>query len=217
VRNRLLFAAALLAIAVSGIAPLQREDWLLENGLVALCLPLVAVDARRHRLSGLAYGLLLAMLLLHEVGAHYTYSLVPYDAWLRALGLPDTAGLFGGQRNHYDRLVHAAFGVLLPLPLVERLGAVLPGRRRLRASLALALVLAASGAYEILEWAAALVFGGELGAAYVGMQGDVWDAQKDMALAALGAIAACSVIAMRDRGRGIVEGQSRETASAGGA
>ena len=219
-RLRLLFAMAVLAVVVSGIAPLHRQDWLLENLLVGVLLPLVAHDARRNRLSGVAYGLLFAMLLLHEVGAHYTYSLVPYDTWLRALGLPDTAELFGWQRNHYDRLVHAAFGLLLPLPLAERLGAALPGRIGLRCALALAVVLAASCAYEILEWAAALVFGGELGAAYVGMQGDVWDAQKDMVLAAVGAIVACSLIAVT-RPAGLRQRQAgargrRHTASADG-
>jgi putative membrane protein len=96
--------------------------------------------------------------------------------------------MLGFERNHYDRLVHLAYGLLLTAPIRE----ILPSTDRIgtawRLFLPVAVVLSLSAAYEILEWAAAATLGGEIGIAYVGAQGDVWDAEKDMALATAGAL-----------------------------
>jgi putative membrane protein len=185
------YAFAWVALA---IAPAYRQDWLLENLLVFVALPLLAWSGRRLRLSNRAYTLLFAFFLLHALGAHYTYSQVPYDRWAEALTGRSIDEALGLQRNHYDRLVHLAYGLLATPAAVEVLDARAPQRGLWRWLVPFSFILSHSVAYELIEWAAAAVFGGELGQAYLGTQGDGWDAQKDMALAALGAaiaVAAC--------------------------
>ena len=123
---------------------------------------------------------------MHTLGAHYTYSKVPYDAWAQNLFGQSISDLTGAQRNEYDRLVHFSFGLLLAIPCHDWL--VRSGQASNRAAwwVTLLLAMSASHIYELIEWGAAEMFGGELGAAYVGTQGDEWDAQKDMALATIG-------------------------------
>ncbi len=126
----------------------------------------------------------------HEIGAHYTYAMVPYDEALRSLTGQSLDALLGFRRNHYDRLVHFLFGLLL-LPLaVELFEAKAPPRGAWRWLMPVLFIEALSAVFELIEWLAASLFGGELGQAYLGTQGDVWDAQRDMALALLGAAVA---------------------------
>ena len=127
---------------------------------------------------------------LHTIGAHYTYSLVPYDAWCEALTGRTLASFTGWERNHFDRLVHFSYGLLLAYPAREIFLRVADVRGFWGYFLPLDVVMATSMLYELIEWGAASLFGGELGAAYLGTQGDPWDAHKDMALATLGAIVA---------------------------
>ncbi len=178
------FAVIFLAL---GIAPLYREDWLLENILVLVALPLFAFGIRRLRFTNLAYTALFLFFVLHEVGAHYTYSLVPYDAWFEALTGHPLNDLLGWQRNHYDRVIHFAYGLLMVPIVVELFDHVAAPRGLWRSILPVTFVASHSVIYELVEWAAAWRFGGDLGTAYLGTQGDEWDSQKDMALALLGA------------------------------
>ena len=184
-----LFVLFWIALAWS---PWYRQDWLLENALVVVALPLLVLGASRLRLSNGAYTCLFLFLCAHEVGAHYTYSMVPYDQAFRAMTGHSLDSLLGFRRNHFDRLVHFLFGLLL-LPAIAQ---VLHANVRMRGVPAFALpvlvVEAWSAIFELIEWSAALVFGGELGQAYLGTQGDVWDAQWDMVLALLGAVIAQS-------------------------
>ena len=125
---------------------------------------------------------------LHTLGGRYAYSNVPYDDWARALTGTTLSDAFGWTRNHYDRLVHFAFGALSVVPVAEiarRWGGL---SRRGAAFTVLGWVLATSCLYEIFEWLLTIVAAGETADRYNGQQGDIWDAQKDMALAALGAI-----------------------------
>lgn len=143
---------------------------------------------RRWPLSTPALGCIVAFLLLHTLGGRYAYSNVPYDDWARTLTGATLSETFGWTRNHYDRLVHFAFGALSVIPVAEiarRWG----GLGRSGAALAvLGWVLAISCLYEIFEWLLTIVAAGETADRYNGQQGDIWDAQKDMAFAALGAI-----------------------------
>lgn len=176
--------------------PIDRETWLLENVLlVAFVLALVGTW-RRFRFSRGAYLLMFVYLTLHTVGGHYTYSLVPYDSLLQALFDWSPSATFGWTRNHYDRLLHLLFGLLLAVPARELLAhqGVPVG---LSYRLSVLLLMAASSLYELIEWAAASVFGGDLGIHYLGTQGDVWDGQRDMALAALGAVLAMTAAGVR--------------------
>jgi putative membrane protein len=129
-------------------------------------------------------------MLLHLIGARWIYSFVPYDEWAATLTGRSLSERFGWQRNHYDRLVHLCFGVLGVPPAVELLQQFGNMRPRGAALMGVASVLALGGIYEVLEWQVAVIFSPAHAEAYNGQQGDLWDAQKDMALQGLGAIVA---------------------------
>ena len=199
-RLPLVLLAALLVLAVLlGIAPSHRQDWLLENALALAGVLVLVVSWRRFPLSRLSYCLIFVFLVLHELGAHYTYAEVPYDEWVRALTGRTLNERLGWERNHYDRLVHFSYGLLLAYPLRELFVRVADARGFWGYMLPLDLVMSSSMLYELIEWGAAEFFGGELGAAYLGTQGDVWDAHKDMLLAALGAALALTLTALVHR------------------
>ncbi len=189
------FAAIWTALA---LAPSYRQDWLLENLPVAVALPILIASYRRLRFSKTAYIGIFTMMALHEVGAHYTYSEVPYDDWcVSLLGFsPDQ--LLGFTRNHYDRAIHLVYGFAITPAAVELFAARAPPQRVWRWILPVSFVFSHSVVYELIEWGAAVVFGGDLGIAYLGAQGDPWDAQKDMLLAAMGSIVAASLFVPRN-------------------
>jgi len=143
---------------------------------------------RRWPLSTASVACIVAFMALHTLGGRYAYSNVPYDDWARAMTGTTLSDAFGWSRNHYDRLVHFAFGALSVIPVAEiarRWGGL--GARG-AALTVLGWVLATSCLYEIFEWLLTIVAAGETADRYNGQQGDIWDAQKDMALATLGAI-----------------------------
>jgi putative membrane protein len=182
-----LFGLLWLALA---IAPRYRGDWALENALVLAFVAFIALSYRRLVFSRISYTLIFVFLCLHEVGAHYTYAEVPYDAWSRnAFGVSLNA-LLGWQRNNFDRVVHFSYGLLIAYPVREIFVRVAAARGFWAYFLPLDLTMSTSMIFELFEWAAAELFGGELGQAYLGTQGDMWDAHKDMALASLGALIA---------------------------
>ena len=188
----LLFGALWLGLAIN---PADREAWMLENALlVALGLGLWA-SHRKFLFSRVSYTLIFLFLCLHSLGSHYTYSLVPYDDWWNALTGETFNSLFGWERNHFDRLVHFCYGLLLAYPIREIFLRVAEVRGFWGYFLPLDFTLSTSAIYELIEWAAAAYFGGELGMAYLGTQGDVWDAHKDMALAGAGATLAMLITA----------------------
>ncbi|HZR84260.1 MAG TPA: DUF2238 domain-containing protein [Candidatus Binatia bacterium] len=184
-RDRVPVACLVVFAVVWGglaIAPRYRADWLLENLPVFLAVPTAVLTYRRFRFSDRAYVQMTAFLLLHAIGAHYTYSEVPFGDWLR-----DAAGW---SRNHYDRLVHFLFGALFLRPVRElAFRGREPGRGR-AIVLSIAGVAALSVVYELVEWITAAVVDPAAGTAFLGTQGDPWDAQKDMSLACAGALLA---------------------------
>jgi putative membrane protein len=190
------FATLWLLLA---IAPVSRSDWLLENLLVLIVVPWLIATRRRLRFSERAYQCMFVFLVLHAVGAHFTYSLVPYDRWFESLTGRGLDSLLGFERNHYDRLVHFMYGALWLLPTVELFDRYAPPRGIWRWLMPVLFVTSHSVIYELLEWVAALVVAPSLGDAYLGTQGDVWDAQKDMALASAGAVLAMAIVAARRR------------------
>jgi putative membrane protein len=183
------FAVIWVALA---IRPYYRQDWALENLLVAIALPLLTWSYQHWRFSNAAYLCLFIFFTLHIIGAHYTYSEVPYDQWLKALLGFSVNEALGFSRNHYDRFVHLVYGLLIALPSMELLQKRAPSKGLWIWLLPILFVSSHSVIYEMVEWAAAGIFGGDLGAAYLGTQGDVWDAQKDMFLASLGAVVGVS-------------------------
>jgi putative membrane protein len=191
-----LFAAIWTALAIS---PLYREDWLLENTLVVAFAVALAMSSRWFPLSRVSYTLIFLFLCLHEVGAHYTYSRVPYEEWTQALFGMSLNEAMGWERNHFDRLVHFSYGLLLAYPVREIFLRVANVRGFWGYFLPLDVTMSTSMIFELFEWGAAVLFGGELGMAYLGTQGDIWDAHKDMALASLGALIAMGVVVAINR------------------
>ena len=183
-------AAYLVWWVLMAIDPLDRADWVVENVLVLFGAALLGFTYKAFPLSRISYTCIFVFMMLHALGAHYTYAKVPYQEWFP---------VFEGGRNHFDRLVHFAYGLLLAYPIREmflRIGNV---RGFWGYFLPLDLTMSTSMLYELIEWLAAIVLGGDLGAAYLGTQGDVWDAHKDMALASLGALIAMVVTALINR------------------
>lgn len=164
-------------------------DWWLENVLVFFVLGVLFITGRWFLFSKLSYSLTFVFLCLHTVGAHYTYSEVPYRAWLEMVsGSGPEAGLTP-DRNHFDRAIHFLYGLFITWPYREVFYyAVIPKRAFWSYLLPLSFSMATSLLYELFEWAAAVIYGGELGMAFLGTQGDVWDAQKDMVLASAGSL-----------------------------
>jgi putative membrane protein len=189
----LVFALEWLVLA---IGPRYRADWALENALSVAFVVALALSYRRLVLSRISCTAIFLFLSVHTIGAHYTYSEVPYDAWARALTGHALNDLLGWQRNHFDRFAHFAYGFLLAYPIRELLIRVVGVRGFWGYYLPLAVMMSTSAEYELAEWGAAALFGGELGIAYLGAQGDAWDAQKDMALAGLGALLAMTLLAV---------------------
>ena len=176
---------------ITAIKPLYPRDWLLENLLVFFYAALLIITYRWFRFSNLSYALFTLFLSLHLLGAHYTYSETPFGFWLQ--------DWFGFARNHYDRIVHFCFGLLIAYPFREILLRQTGVKREWSYFLAVTLVLAFSACYEVIEGLAAMIVSPELGAAYLGTQGDEWDAQKDSAMAFAGAIIAMCVTWQYDR------------------
>lgn len=195
--QRSCLAVLLLALLASCIAPPYPREMFLQHLPTVALLCALPFAARRVPLSNAAFACLVAFLLLHVLGARYIYSYVPYDRWSEALTGVNLTQAFGFRRNHYDRAVHFFFGALWVLPVreicVRRFGVP----RRFAWYTAFEFVLAFSMVYELFEWGLAVVLSPAKADAYNGQQGDMWDAQKDMSLALLGACLALLVVGMR--------------------
>jgi len=190
-KNRLLLVLAAWYAAVwviTAVAPLDRHDWFLENLLVIAALAILIGTYRVFPLSDLSYVLITVFMTLHAIGAHYTYSEVPFGFWLR-----DTLGF---ARNPFDRIVHFSFGLLMAYPIREVFLRVANARGFWAYYLPLDVTLAFSALYEIMEMVVATMVAPGTGDAWLGTQGDIWDPQKDMGLAALGALLCMLITAL---------------------
>ena len=146
---------------------------------------------RKFRFSKFSYTLMIIFIALHAVGAHYTYAKVPAGFWL--------ADVLHLKRNHYDRIIHFGFGFLLLYPMSELLRRAAGAYEKWAPILALIALAALSSFFEILEAIIAQIVRPDLGAAYLGTQGDIWDAQKDMAAAFVGALLTSLWLAFRKK------------------
>lgn len=180
-----------LVWVITAIQPDDWPTWALENLLVVLFIGILAVTYRRFVFSNASYLLITVFLVFHAVGAHTGYAHSPAGNWLKAA--------FGLARNPYDRVVHCAFGLLLAYPVRElmiRTGGVRAGAA---SWLAICLILAVSTFFEVIEAIVSERISPGAGPAWLGAQGDEWDAQFDMAVALLGAMAAMLITHWRER------------------
>lgn len=166
-------------------------NWFLENTLVFLFLGFLVITYRKYQFSDLSYLLVCIYLCLHVYGSKYTYADNPFGFWLQ--------DALHTSRNHYDRIVHFSFGFLLAYPMREMFLKWLKYPKWVSWLLPIEITLSISGFYELIEWAVADVFFAAQGDAYLGTQGDIWDAQKDIFLAFSGAIIATTIVSVIKR------------------
>jgi putative membrane protein len=176
-------AAALL---ISAYHPERVFDWWLENALVLSFLVVLVFSYRHFTFSDLSYLLIFMFLSLHEWGAHYKYSDVPLGEWMKPW--------LHTQRNHYDRVIHFSFGLALAYPMQEVFLRAVRVTGRWRYILPVEATLALSAIYEMMEAGMAMVLTPQRAEEFVGMQGDIFDSQKDMFDAGIGSIVAMLAI-----------------------
>lgn len=171
----------------TGLTTTDYLNWVLENTLTLSLLIFIVAFYNIFRFSDTSYSLIFLFLLLHVYGSQYQYADNPFGEWLKQE--------FALQRNHYDRLVHLGFGLLLSYPMYEALAYGLRVNPLLSHLLPVELVLSLGAVYELVEWIVAdLVYeGAAQGMNYLGMQGDIWDAQKDIALGFAGSLVAMGI------------------------
>ena len=188
-----LLIIVIILFALTSINPPYPKDYFYEHIMTVVFLVIMIASYKRFRLSNVSYTFIFAFLVLHIIGARFTYSEVPYNEFfLRYFGF-DINGFFGFERNHYDRLVHFSFGLLFAYPIRELFWRVANTKGVWRYYLPLDVIMAFSMLYELIEYAFAVIVGGDVGQTYLGTQGDEWDAQKDMILATLGGLITLSV------------------------
>jgi putative membrane protein len=188
----LLLAAGVAVFVWSGIAPHDRFTWVLEVFPAVIAAIVLLATRGRFRFSALAYVLITVHAIILMVGGRYTYALVPLGFWMEEA--------FGFTRNHYDRIGHFAQGFVPAIVVREILLRIANLRRdRWLPVIVCSFCLAISALYELMEWSVAAMTGGAA-EAFLGTQGDVWDTQKDMLLALIGAVCALVLLSrLHDR------------------
>ncbi|MFN7675609.1 DUF2238 domain-containing protein [Flavobacterium sp.] len=164
------------------------NNWFLENTLTVIFMLFLVFSFRKYQFSDLSYLLICVYLCLHVYGSKYTYAENPFGYWLK--------DYFHFGRNHYDRIVHFSFGFLLAYPMRELFLRWLKYPKTVSWILPIEITLSVSGLYELIEWAVADVFFKAQGDAYLGTQGDIWDAQKDIFMAFMGAILSTTIVSL---------------------
>ncbi|HYD00835.1 MAG TPA: DUF2238 domain-containing protein [Phycisphaerales bacterium] len=189
-----LLIVVVAALVVGCIGPTSAFDTALQHIPTVIALGLFIWTSRRWPLSDLSYTLLAAFFLLHILGAHYLYSNVPYDDWFKSMTGRTLNGIFGWERNHFDRLVHLSFGVLAA-PVLFEIGWRHAGLKKpfWAALLAVGVVSLFGNIYEVAEWGIAITMSEENAEEYNGQQGDVFDPQKDLALSFAGSVLTAGV------------------------
>jgi putative membrane protein len=198
-------AAMAVVILISAYRPDAVYDWFMENSLVFIFLAVLAFTYRRLPLSQTSYLLLFVFLTVHEWGAHYKYSDVPLGEWMKPW--------LHTQRNHYDRVSHFSYGLLCAYPMQELFMRGAGVRSVWRYILPVEMTLAFSSTYEMLEAMMASILTPDRAEEFVGMQGDIWDSQKDMFMAGVGAVVAMGVVAVVRHRRTTLQRRGAEAAT----
>ncbi len=178
----ILYLAAWIFLAIK---PLNRFDWFLENLLPFIFVPLLIITYKKFKLSNFSYTLITIFMILHAIGAHYTYSEVPF--------IKSLFNILHFERDNYDRLVHFTFGFFMVYPIMEVLVKYSKIKGLLSYYVPVAIIMSLSASYEIIEWVTAIIVEPENAIAWLGIQGDVFDAEKDMLMAAIGAVITMSL------------------------
>ena len=193
--SKLIVGLCTVVWLVCAISPWDFEAWLLEQFATLVALAVLAWCVHNHvDFSASAKASMAVLFVAHTIGTHFTYSDTPYDPFVQSLTGVSINDLFGWTRNHYDRFVHLMYGVCLAMPAASLIQQRLATSTFTSRFLAVHIILSTSALYELVEWWAALIFGGDLGMHYLGTQGDIWDAQMDIALASFGQLAVYGLV-----------------------
>lgn len=179
-----------LFTVLSCFGALYPRDLLLQHSPTVVLIALMPTAIRHQTLSMKSYGMIMGFFTLHVIGARYIYSYVPYDRLCSMICGTTLSEFMGWKRNHYDRLVHFSYGLLWTYPVYEFLQRRHIVTGTLARYFAIEFVVATGALYELGEWFVAILFAPDWADRYLGQQGDIWDAQKDMALETLGALIA---------------------------
>ncbi|WP_455083072.1 DUF2238 domain-containing protein [Prevotella aurantiaca] len=185
-KTKLALTLILVILAIiTCINPIYPDEQLLQHiGTVLLLIPLIT-DVFQKKMPMLAFAGMVCFTLLHIIGARYIYSYVPYKEVAVSLGIVGT-DFFQDSRNHYDRLVHFSFGLLLFPYLVYICRNYFKQQSSISIIMAWLMVQTGSMIYEMFEWLLTIMMTANDAENYNGQQGDIWDPQKDMGLALLG-------------------------------
>lgn len=177
-----LLAVYVVLFLVLAVDPVDRATWFAENLTVWIILAaILGLYAGGIRFSRTAYALMFVLIYLHTIGGHWTFALVPFDY---------VTDFFGFERNHYDRMAHFTVGFYAFAIAEWLLAKRLVANRFLLFTYPVFVIATVAMGYELVEWIFAVMNDPAAGAAYLGSQGDVWDAQKDMLADTLGALVA---------------------------
>ena len=189
----LLSVIALLCVATAINPTAGRINWLLEVGPGLAGILILILLHRRFPMSHMVYCCVFCHMLILIYGGYYTYAETPLGNWAK--------DVFGFSRNHYDRVGHIALGVFPAFIIREVLLRQTPLKKGgWLYFIIISIVLAVAAFWEILEWWVALGTAPEVGTAFLGAQGDIWDAQWDMLLALVGAMVMLPVLSgLHDR------------------
>jgi putative membrane protein len=186
-----LLVGYLILFTALAIAPHERAVWWAENiPIVAIVATLTLLFARGVRFSTMAYVAMSVLIYLHTIGGHYTFERVPFG-WV--------TDAFGFERNHFDRIAHFSVGFYAFAIAELSLRRSWVGSRAVAYFFSVFAIATVAALYEIIEWLYAALEGGDAGAAFLGSQGDIWDAQKDMLADISGAVFAIAVHGMFGR------------------
>ena len=192
---KITLAIYLAVFAFFAYKPVKMSLWITENSIAVLAvIALIIFYLRGVRFSNLSYFLMLIALCWQTIGGHYCFCEVPFDF---------VTNLFGFERNNYDRIGHFMVG-FFALPAMEyfETRGVIRGRG-LNALLVILAIFGVAGIFEIIEWLYAVIMAKDVGTAFLGTQGDVWDAQKDMLCDGLGAITTAIIYGIRYYGKDV--------------
>lgn len=182
----IMIAVFVIVWVITAINPQDWKDWLLESILPVLLIGALAFLYRTFPFNNVSYLLITVFLILHVIGAHYSYQDTPVDDLIKRI--------FHTKRGFYDRIVHLAFGLLLAYPMREIAVRAMKLRSVWSYVVTCAVLLACSAFFEIIEMVVSLLAKSQLGAKYLGLQGDPLDTQKDMSMALIGALLSVGLI-----------------------
>ncbi|MDA0148488.1 DUF2238 domain-containing protein [Vibrio sp. LaRot3] len=195
---KILTALYSLVFVFAAIEPVSRAVWIAEIIPVVIAVAIIWWMSRSFVFSKTAYVLMFVWIVMHTIGSKYTFAEVPFDWFNNLIGSDD--------RNHFDRVAHFSIG-FYAYPIAEYLIRRNLMKPVLACVFALFSIMSLAAAYEVIEWWYAELAGGDEGIAFLGSQGDIWDAQKDILMDTLGAIS--SLLLMKFQGRVVASNQLR--------